>query len=196
MSLKKWTKSTRSSRNVMLASLVLIGAVALYNWIVSPHWNYLMAAQRYESAVGELVRKNQALSNNLAARKKELAQLQEKLALMRTRVFESTEAKKLLGNVQSMAEESNCIIRSLTFSPASSATGADGPKTNRYVTSQRAILSILGNYGNITTLIDKLQDRSQQVRIDSFSIEPAGSSSGLLKCGITITIYVIHTEEG
>jgi len=66
------TKSTRSAKNAMFAALVLIGAVAVYNRIVTPHRNYLMAAQQYESAVDHLDKKNQTIHHDLQLRKKNL----------------------------------------------------------------------------------------------------------------------------
>ena len=66
------TKSKRSAKTAMFAALVLIGAVAVYNRIVTPHRNYLMAAQQYESAVDHLERKNQTISQDLAVKRKEL----------------------------------------------------------------------------------------------------------------------------
>ena len=54
MLLKRWTKKTCPPRNVFLASLVLIGAIAAYNWTVAPHRNYLLAARKYEVAADKL----------------------------------------------------------------------------------------------------------------------------------------------
>jgi hypothetical protein len=68
-------KSIRSSKNAVFAALVAIGAITLYNQIVTPHVNYLRAAQRYESVIDELARKNQTINNNVTAKKKELEEL-------------------------------------------------------------------------------------------------------------------------
>jgi len=54
----------------MLAALVLIGVIAVYNWLVVPHRNYLLAAQKYESAAGNLARKNRVIAKNMKVKTK------------------------------------------------------------------------------------------------------------------------------
>ena len=62
---KNWTKLTPSPRNIAFAALVLMGAIAVYNRVVAPHANYVLAAQRYESVANKLTKKNQANINNV-----------------------------------------------------------------------------------------------------------------------------------
>ncbi|GAG97602.1 unnamed protein product, partial [marine sediment metagenome] len=60
--------------------------------------------------------------------------------------------------------------------------------------ANRAIFSVGGTYKDIVALINKLQNRSKQVWIDSISIEPVDRNSELLKCDMSIAIYVIYSE--
>jgi len=195
MLLKNWPKSKIASRNVVLPAFVVIGAIALYNWIIAPHKNYLLAAQRYESAVSELAKKNQIISKNVTIRKKKLRELREKFKQIHLGLFDPSEAKEFFSNIQTTSEQSNCIISSLSFSQTDSAPHTKRPEENSYITANHAKLSAVGNYGNIITLINKLQDRSEQVRIDSLSIKPIDGSSDLLKCDLTITVYVMQNKE-
>jgi hypothetical protein len=55
------TKLSRSSRNAVSASLILIAALAMYNWIVAPRTNYLLAAQRYEFVIEKVVKINTSI---------------------------------------------------------------------------------------------------------------------------------------
>ncbi len=193
---KEWTKSTRSSSNVVLAALALIGVIAVYNWIVAPHKNYLLAAQRYELATGNLAEKNQSIRSDVTGKKRELEKLQEQFKEIHTGLFDPIKARKFFSSIQVVSEETNCTVYLLEFSPNSSASNADKSEAISYVTVQRAILSVGGSYRNIAALMDKLQDRLERVRIDSISIKPIGNSSAQLKCNMTITIYVIQGEEG
>ena len=68
MLFKGQTISIHFSRNVMLTSLVLIGTIAFYNWVVAPHRNYLLAAQRYASVTADLVKKNQIINIKIQGR--------------------------------------------------------------------------------------------------------------------------------
>lgn len=187
-------KAIRSSKNVVFAALVVIEAIALYNWIVRPHVNYLRAAQICESVADKLAKKNQIISNNVTTRRKELKELEERFEHIYIKLFDPVKAKEFFSDIQAMAEETNCVIYSLNFSPTDSALEA-GQEVSSHITANHAILSAVGNYKDAVALINKLQGRSKQVWIDSISIEPVGNNSEQLKCDMTVTIYIIHSKE-
>jgi len=187
-------KAIRSSRNVVFSALVVIEAIALYNWIVRPHVNYLRAAQIYESVADKLAKKNQIISNNVTIRRKEHKELKERFEHIHIKLFDPVKAKEFFSDIQAMAEETNCVIYSLNFSPTDSALEA-GQEVSSHITANHAILSAVGNYKDAVALINKLQGRSKQVWIDSISIEPISNNSEQLKCDITVTIYIIHSKE-
>jgi hypothetical protein len=189
------TKSTRSAKTAMFAALVLIGAVAVYNRIVAPHRNYLLAAQRYESVVDYLERKNQTIRHDLTVKKSKLEELQEKFRQTYLGLFDPVEAGRFFTGIQTKSEEAGCIVSLLTFSPGSPATEKKRSKSNHYITKQQAILSVVGSYGNIVTLMDKLQDSPKKVCIDSVGINADDQGTVHLKCEMTVTIYIIHRKE-
>lgn len=195
MLLGNWTKSARSSKNVVLAALALIGIIAVYNWIVAPHANYLMAAQRYKSVTDVLAKKNEIISKDVIVKRKELEESQDEFEQVRTSLFDPIGAKEFFSDIEVMAEDTNCIVRSLNVSQTGSALKAGQSKASSYITANRATLSVVGNYGNIVALMSKMQDRLEQVRIDSISIKLISSDSNQLKCDMTITVYVIWNEE-
>jgi len=195
MLLENWTKSARSSKNVVLAALALIGIIAVYNWIVAPHANYLMAAQRYKSAIDALARKNEIISKDVTVKRKELEELQDEFEQVHTSLFDPIGAKEFFSDIEVMAEDTNCIIHSLNVSQTGSALKADQSKASNYITANHATLSVVGNYRNIVALMSKLQGRSEQVRVDSVSIKLIGDNSNQLKCDVTITVYVMQNKE-
>lgn len=188
-------KSIRSSKNALFAALVVIGAIILYNQIVTPHVNYLRAAQRYESVIDKLAKKNLIINNNVTVKKKELEELQEKFEHFRIKLFDPVKAKEFFSDMQAMAEVTNCVIYSLNFSPTDSTLDTGKLETGSHITANHATLSVVGGYRDIVALTKKLQDRSRQVWIDSISIEPVGSNTNQLRCDIVVTIYVIHGKE-
>jgi Tfp pilus assembly protein PilO len=190
-----WTNSTRSSRTAFFGTFVLIGIIAVYNWIIAPHRNYLQAAQRYESAMTNLASKNDIISSQVTLKKKELKELKEKYKLSYSRLFNPVEAEEFFSNIQTKSAQVNCILSSVTFSPVRSAPKTTRPQTDGYITAQSATLSLSGGYENILALMDKLQDSTKQVRIDSFGINSDQQDSASLECGMTVTIYVIHRKE-
>lgn len=174
---------------------MLIGIIAVYNWIIAPHRNYLQAAQTYESTVANLARKNKIIGNQVTMKIKELKELQEKLKESRARLFDPVEAGEFFSNIQTKAEQVNCIVSSLTFSSARSVSKTARPETYGYITAQSATLSLLGGYENILALMHKLQDGPKQVCIDSVEINSNEQGSVQLECGMAVTIYVIHRKE-
>ena len=192
---KNWTKLTPSPRNIAFAAFVLMGAIAVYNRVVAPHANYVLAAQRYESVANKLTRKKQAIIDNVKTKKKKLEGLEEKLEQMRTNLFEPIEAKEFFSDIEVMSEGANCTIYSLDVSQTRSALKAERSGARGYITANHAKLSVVGSYRSIVMLINKLQGSPRQVWIDSVSIGPISDSSEQLKCDITIAIYTTEEKE-
>ena len=186
-------KSIRSSKNAVFTAFVVIEAITLYSWIVTPHLNSLQAVQRYESVADKLAKKTRIISTNVKLRKKKLGQLQEEFEHIHIKLFDPVKAKEFFSDIQAIAEETNCIVYSLNFSPTDSAINAGQSEISCQITANRAIFSVGGRYKDIVALINKLQNRSKQVWIDSISMEPVDRNSELLKCDMSIAIYVIYS---
>ena len=190
-----WTKSTRSASTAFFGTLVLIGIIAAYNWIIAPHRNYLRAADKFESAVTNLARKNQIIGNKVIMKRKELEELHEKYNQSCARLFDPVEAEAFFSNIQTRAEQVNCILSSLAFSPARPVPKTAPSQTDGYITAQSATLSLSGDYGDILALMDLLQDGPKQVCVGSVGINSDRQDSAHLECGMTVTIYVIQRKE-
>lgn len=194
MLLDNWTKLSHSSRNSVLAALVLIAALGLYRWIVAPHRSYLLAAQNHKSVMNNLVTKNNIVGKNIIIKKKKLKELQDKLKQAQAELFDPLQARKFFSDIKVLARQQHCAVSSSNFLPADSKLKAGRPERRRDVTINRATISIVGAYGNLAALINKLQDRAQRVRIDSISIRPGSGGSGRVECDATITVYIAHKK--
>jgi len=125
-------------------------------------------------------------------KKKELQQLQHKSQLINASLFDGVKAKQFfLSGIQAAAEQTNCIVNSLKFPQDRKRDSASRP--SQAVEASRMTLSVTGGYRNIVALINKLQDRPERVWIDSLRIKSTAGS--LLRCNMTITIYVMHNKE-
>jgi len=195
MLLKHLKNTTDSQRIVFLAVLVLIGTIAVYNWIVAPHRNYLLAAQRYESAMSDLEKKKGIINNNLKIQKNELGKLQEQFNDNLKMFFDPEEARDFFSGIKAVTEKAGCVMYSLTFSSANSTSGKSKLKTDNYIIERGAHLSIMGGYGNIEALMNQLQNGSKYVRIDSVRISSDKENPGYLKCDTNITIYEIQRKD-
>ena len=192
---ERWIKSNVSSKYILIAAVVLIGVVAFYNWVVVPQTGYLMAAQKYESVAAELAKKSQKMNKDMQSAKKDLSELQKKFKQFHTSLFDPNGADKFFSGIQNVAEDVKCVVNSLNLTPIyqSSKTGDSGAVN--VIASRRATLSIAGNYRNIIKLMNKLQERPEQVRIDSVSIRSIDNNSDRLKCDMAVTVYVIRGSE-
>jgi hypothetical protein len=176
-------------------ALVLIGAIAVYNWVVEPHKNYLLAVQRRESVADSLEKEDQVIRNNIAVKKKKLKELKDEFKQVHTKLFDPVEARKFFSNIQALSEEANCIMDSLKFSPTDSVSDIGRSRTGGHITAKRAMLSVTGDYESIIRLMNKLQGRLEQVWVDSVRIKSNRDRSDRLKFNATITVYVIHNKE-
>lgn len=192
---ENWKELTHSSRNAVFAAFVLVGVIAAYNWIIAPHRNYLLASQQRESVKDNLIKKNQAVRDNLKTKTNQLERLQKQFSLIQSSFFDPVEAHTFLSNIQNLARQENCILSSLNFLPVKSKSKTGPPDADRNITTNRAKLTIIGGYKNLVALISRLQDRPQQVLIKPITVASISESPGQLKCEATIMIYVIHDKE-
>lgn len=184
------------SRTVVLASIILIGAAACYNWFVSPHTNYLRAAQRYESAAEDLASRNRVMKTMVAAKRKELARLRGEFDRARQCVFDVAGAKEFFNGIEAAAQKAGCEVSSLNFPSTNSKAGSD--RRSGYLSARLARLSVQGGYPGIVALMAQLQNRRERVLIDSIDIESSGNRNapaGQLDCQMNVTIYVMQDEE-
>jgi len=174
-------KSIRSSKNIVFAVFVVIEAIALYNWVVTPHLNSLRAAQKYESVADKLAKKSQIISTNAKLKEKKLGQLQEESKYIYVKLFDPVKAKEFFSDIQAMAEQTNCIIYSLNFLPTDSEINAGQPKISSCITVHRVVFSVGGGYKDIVALISK---------------EPPVKTGGILefKQSLSAVFFALHLD--
>ncbi len=189
------TKLNRSSRNAVSAGLIVIAAVAMFNWTVAPQATYLFAAQRYESVAGNIVKKNKIISNKVIIKRKKLQELQEQFAQLRDTLFTPEQAKEFFSDLQVISEEASCAVYSLNLVTSKAASERKGSADASGIFPESATLSVAGVYENIMKLVKRLQARTQKVWIDSVRMEIFNYDSAQSKFDITITIYTIRDRE-
>ena len=86
-----------SKRNAISIALIVIGAAAMYNWILSPQVGYLRAVQRYQPVVDEMAEETGRIGGTLDAKRQQLRTLQQELAEARGSLFTREEARDVPG---------------------------------------------------------------------------------------------------
>ena len=183
-------KLNSTSRNAISAALVIIVTIAVYNWIVAPHVANLYAVQRYESVVDDVMKKNKILSSAVRTKKKKLEQLHEQFAQLQSSLFMVDEAKEFFSDLQAISVQAGCTVYSLNL-----VTSEQNSEDASRIVTKSTILSVIGAYGDIVRLMERLQAREQKVWIDSVRMTSLDDASGQLKCDITITICTIQDKE-
>lgn len=188
-------KLSRTSRSTVSAALIVIAAIAMYNWTVAPQAKYMLAAQDYQSLVGNVVEKHMVISEKVGAKRENLRKLQEQFKRLRGTLFTPEQAKQFFSDLQTISEESGCAVHSLNIV----TTGQSGEKEQSQdasdIVPKSATLSVVGVYENIMKLMEKLQVRTQEVWIDSLRIELFDYESAQPRCDITVTVYTVEDEE-
>ena len=189
-------KLSRSSRNAVSASLILIAALAMYNWIVAPRTSYLLAARRYEFVMDNVVKKNKTIDDRVKVKKKKLQELREHSAQLQSTLFTSDQAREFFSDLQAISEETGCIVYSVNLITNKTSPNKDGQLHDTAgIVTKSAVLSVVGVYKNITKLIKRLQSRTQKVWIDSVKVRTLDNSSDRPRCDIAITICALTDKE-
>lgn len=182
-----------SKRNIMVTAILIILAVAVYNWFVTPHAQYLMAAQKYEQTIDSIDRRGKILSSELQVRRKKLESLSNKYQQQKQSFFNIDQAKDFLSSLQATAEKCGCTVENLKLLPSRGveAKGSGDVDIRQY----QANLSLMGGYGNIVKFLNTIQNRPEKVWLDSLNVNMKNSENGYLGCDVTLTICTLKVKE-
>jgi hypothetical protein len=182
-----------SRRNMGFAACVLVAMVALYNWFVTPHSQYLLAAEKYENVAEKIEKTNEIINIELQLSQKRLDEISEQFRQKRQELFEIDAAKSFLENIQSKAEKKQCFVDSLRFLPAKQIAVEDNNSVD--IRQYQVDLSVIGQYQDIVRLLDSLQNRKQKVWIDTINLHLKDQTTGLLVCDLSLSIYALKVKE-
>jgi len=188
-------KSNRLSRSTVSAVMIVISAIAMYNWIIAPRAAYLRAVQRHEIVAGNIAQKSEVISKKVVAKRKELQELQEQFTKLRDTLFTSEQAKEFFSDLQTISEEAGCAVYSLNILTAAPSRERQQSQDTSYIVPRSATLTVAGVYEKIIRLMERLQVRTQRVWVDSIKMEIFDYDSAEPKCDITITLYTVEDEE-
>ena len=108
-----------------------------------------------------------------------------------SRLFTPKQAEQFFGSIESVSEDADCMVKSFLLSPEDALFQDE---TNTPITKRHAVLTLLGGYQDILKAVEKLQNHSQGVWLDSVSIKH-GAETGRLECTMDISIYVAEATS-
>jgi hypothetical protein len=188
-------KLNSSSRNAISAAFILIAAIAMYSWMVAPHVNYLFAVQRYEPVVDDIDKQNEAISDKIKAKQKKVEEIKQKFTKIQGALFTAEKAEEFFSDLQAISEEAGCIVNSVNLITKEKIRDDKQSEYTSSILPKSAILSVVGLYGDIVRLLERLQLRTQKVWIDSIVMKSISEESDRLRCDIAITVHTFKDKE-
>ena len=193
----RWNKLgelTASERRVIIAALSIIGALAIHNWLVSPHVASLRASQRYERATGMTRNESEAVGHKLQAKRQDLERLLAEQAVLAEGVFHPAEAERFFNELEPLCVTNRCTVNSFNHADRDDPIRRGVSDDNTPVSRKTATLTLQASYGNTVRLMEKLQAYPRKVWIDKLKISSTPTASGAI-CQLEISIYVHRDKE-
>lgn len=188
-------KSSKSSRIAFSAAIVIIVAVAAYNWMVAPHTKYLQAAQQYELMMSDMARKNKIIKTKETVKRKEVERLRAELAKVQNSVFTPYEARQFFTDIEAVCNAAGCLVYSINFLSGNLGGVVAAVESEDHIVENSAVVSFVGSYGNIISFLSELTNRPQKVVVRSLKITAFGKKPDPLECQMVVTIYTVRDRE-
>ena len=170
----------------VVMSLILAGA--FYYRVETPKQEAMAARQAVLDATNKRVQEGQAMARRLPEFRKEIAELEARLEVLKPILPTDRDAGDLLRRVQTLAVQSNLTI--LGFRPQSITL-------NEIHAEWPISLQLEGNYHNLGVFLDRVSKFPRIINIGAMTLaaktppEPAAS----MNIGVTATTFVL-TEPG
>lgn len=180
----------RPMRGALWTALLIIGAIAVCNWVAWPYVGYLRAVQQLEPVVGQMAEEKDRIHGNLGPKLRQVRTMEQELADIHAGLFRGDEVAEFLRNLPSLVEQTGCIIVlvDLTGGDTGPARRGDEPHA---LEASHAGLTVLGQYEQLIMLLERLQNDRRKVWVDSCRVQRYDEGRGLYRCQIAVTIYAL-----
>jgi len=168
----------------------------MYNWMISPQLGYLRAVQRYQPVVDEMAEKTGRIGGSLDKKRQQLRTLRRELAETRDGFFTPEEARMFLGNLQSFVEQTGCKVAGANFASDGRTGPSRGSEELAPVVTSQVDLTVVGQYDQITMLLERLQSNRKKIWVDSCGLKLADVRSGRLECKLILILHALSDKEG
>jgi hypothetical protein len=190
--LRKYPKATR---NASSAALIVVGVLALYNWVLAPHLGYLHAMQKYGAAVDCVAQEKNRIADTLEAKVRQWHTLQRELAELEDGVFTADQAKTFARSLLPLVEETGCMVLLADFAGAGKTTRVEDPNQTVAIEISHLSLDALGQPEQVSALLARLRDHRPRIAIDSCQFDFPDGGSGPVGCHLAMTIYALGNRS-
>lgn len=179
----------------MMAAAACIAAIGSYNWFIAPHIQQLNAAQRYADEIGAFDKKGKLLEGKLKIKQIEADRLSKQLASAQREFFTADEALRFFAELGPCARRLHCTITALN--QLSDETGGDEKSACAVagITACGVSMELIGKYADIIKFLAQLLKHPEKIIISPFSLSAYRSNTEMLKCSLTLTVYIMNDEN-
>ena len=185
----------RATRNASSAALIIIGVLAMYGWVLSPHVSYLHAMQRLGSVVDRVTEEKDRIGGGLDAKVRQWRTLQQHATEIDEGLFTADEAKAFDRGLLPLVEETGCAVVMADFAGSDKAEQRDEPNTPVAIAASHLNLEASGRPDQIVALLERLESHRPKVWIDSCRFEFSKGYSGRMDCVLVLTTYVVSNRK-
>jgi len=171
--------------------LVIIGVLALYTWVLSPHIGYLHAMQQLESAVDRVTEERERICSDRDTKIQRWRTLQRQMAEADEELFSADQAQTFVRGLLPWVEETGCAVVLADFPGDRKAAPAEDPNVPVSIAVSHLNLDAGGQPDQVRALLQRLEQRRPRVWIDSCRFEFSDGYSGRMSCSLVLTIYVV-----
>ena len=187
--------TNQSKRNIPVIALLAIFIVAMYNWFVTPQTRFLASAREFKRTVEAMKRASIVMSKTQKLSRKKLRECTEKFEQQKQSLFDADQTKDFLANLQSVAEESGCVVLNLKHLPVKETVIEDNNSVSIHFYRNQVNTRLLARYENIVGFLNTLQNRTAKVWIDSINISMKDVTGSYLICDTTLSIHKLDVKE-
>jgi hypothetical protein len=190
--LRRYPKTTR---NASSAALIVIGVLALCNWVLTPHLGYLHAMQKYGAVVENVVQEKGRIADGLEAKVGQWHARQRELAELEDGVFTADQAKTFARSLLPLVEETGCRVVLADFAGGGKTTRVEDPNQTVVIEISHLNLDALGQPDQVSALLERLRDNRPRVSLDSCQLDFLDGGSGQVECHLAVTLYAVGDRK-
>lgn len=179
---------SRPRRYAWMIAPFVIGAAAIYNWVISPHVGYLHAMQRLEPVMDRMADEVGRVSGALDEKRSGLRAMQRELAESRRQLFTQDESRRFIHDLQDLVENAGCAVIAVDFTGDDDTAVATDPNVSVAVRSFCLGVTAIGQQEQIVALLRSLRERRPRVWVHSCRLEPHDSHGGRLKACLSLAL--------
>ena len=175
----------------MAAAPFVLGVVALYNWVISPHVGYLHAMRRLEPVVSQMAGELGAVCGTLDEKLATMRGMREELEDIRAGLFTREQSRTFIHDLHALIEGAGCTMMSTCVTCDQNPKRTEDPNVPLMVETHHADVTVEGQYEQVVALLGALREKRQKVWVDSCRMDLLDPRTKRLKCQFGLTIHAL-----